>query len=161
MAGKIVGFFLAFALVSAAPASAQVEKLTARTTGISCGSCAVVAEIDLRRRVVGLDKLTISMSQEALILFFKPDAVFQPQIVRDVLQPLKVGILRFELAARGRVQEQGAKRLFVAGKDQFVLMDDPRGPKIPVGLPILIEGVLDDRVDPMHVKVTAFKPVTP
>jgi hypothetical protein len=133
--------------------------VTARTTGISCGSCAAVAEIQLRRRVVGLDKLTISMSQEALTVSYKPDGVFRPQTIRDVLDPLKVGILRLEISARGRVQEQGATRTFVTGKNQFVIMDDALGAKMPIGIPILIEGVVDDRVAPMHVQVTAFKPV--
>jgi hypothetical protein len=159
LGGAIAG--LAFLLTSAVPASAQVQKVTARTTGISCGSCAVVGEIQLRRKVVGLDKLTISMSQEAITVFYKPDGLFQPQVFRDIFKPLNVGILKLEISARGRIEVQGARRTFVSGKDQFVVMDDELGAKMPVGVPVLIEGVVDDKVSPMHVKVTTFKPVTP
>jgi hypothetical protein len=157
--GAILGLF--FTLISAASVSAQVQKVTARTTGISCGSCAAVGEIQLRRKVVGLDKLTISMSQEAITVHYKPDGLFQPQVFRDIFKPLNVGILKLEISARGRVQVEGTKRTFVSGKDQFVVMDDELGAKMPVGVPILIEGIVDDKVSPMHVKVTTFKPAAP
>ena len=47
--GHLVG--LAFALLSLAaiPASAQVEKVEMHTVGISCGACAAISEVYLRR----------------------------------------------------------------------------------------------------------------
>ena len=50
------------ALASVMPVLAQVEKVAMRTTGISCGSCAAVSEINLRRLVAGVDKVTIRWS---------------------------------------------------------------------------------------------------
>ena len=160
MPGKVMGPLFAFALAAAVPVSAQVEQVAVRTTGISCGSCAAVSEINLRRLVTGLDKVTISMSKEAIVVSYKPGAPFRPQTIRDVLQPLQVGILQFQISARGRVQEQGTKRIFVAGNDTFTLVEDPSGPKMPAATPIAIEAILYDRVDPMQLKVMTFKPIT-
>lgn len=150
----------AVVLASAMPVLAQVEKVAMPTTGISCGSCAAVSEINLRRLVAGVDKVTISMAKEAIVVSYKPGASFHPRDIREVLNPVGVGVLQFQISARGRIQEQGGKRFFVAGKDKFVLVAGANAPKIPPGIPVLIEGIVNDRPDPMELKIVTFKPLT-
>ena len=123
---------------------------------------AATAEAKLATGLVYLPGLEIGITRKQGkngFLYYKPDGLFQPQVFRDIFKPLNVGILKLEITARGRIEVQGAKRTFVSGKDQFVVMDDALGAKIPIGTPILLEGIVDDRVTPMHVTVTAFKPL--
>ena len=148
----------ALALASATPGLAQVEKVAMRTTGISCGVCAGLSEIYFRR-LPGVDKVAISLSKEAIMLTYKPGATFDPQGIRKVLEPLEVGVVQFQIGARGRVQEQGGKRFFVAGKDKFILAAAANALAIPLDTPIVVEAILNDRLDPMEVKVLNFTPL--
>jgi len=148
----------ALLLAPTLPVCAQVEKVAMRTSGISCGVCAVVSEVNFKR-MPGIDKVVISLSQEAIMLTYKPGAVFSTKAIRDVLEPLKVGVDQFQISARGRVQEQGGKRFFIAGKDRFILTTTASVPPIPSDTPVLIEGVLNDRVQPMEVRVLNFRPL--
>ena len=147
-------------LASAGSAFAQVEKVAVRTTGISCGTCAAFSEIYLRR-LAGVDSIKISLSTEAILVSYKTDAVFQPKEIRDVLQRTDVGVLQFQITARGRVLEQGSQRFFVAGRDRFLLAAAADAPQPPPGSPVRIEAMLNDLVDPMELKVMTVKPITP
>ena len=157
MTNKLPWFLCAFIFIAVVPVSAQVEKVAMRTTGVSCGSCAVVAEINLRRLVTGVDKVTISMAQEAILVSYEPGAPFELQSIRDVLNPLEVGILQLQISARGRVLNQEEKKIFVAGRDRFVLEDNPSGPTLPLNTTILIQGTLNDELDPMELRVIAYE----
>ncbi len=134
---------------------AQVEKAAMKTTGISCGVCAAMSEIYLRQ-LGGIDKIKISLSSEAIMVSYKPGAVFQPKEIRDALKKTDVGVTQFQISARGRVQEQNGKRVFVAGKDKFVLI--PTAHQLPTDVPIVIEATLNDSVNPMELKVMTFTP---
>ena len=149
--------FVLFAAAIAEPAGAQVEKIAMRTTGISCGVCAAVSEVNFKR-IPGIDKVKISLSQEAIMLTYKPGAVFSTQQIRDVLKPLDVGVLQFQIGARGRIQEEGGKRVFVAGKDKFLVAADARSTGAPLSTLIRIEAILNDLVEPMEVKILDFRP---
>jgi len=154
-------FLLLFVLMaSARSASAQVEKVAIRTTGISCGTCAAVSEIYLRR-LAAVDSIKISLSNEAILISYKPGAVFQPKDLRDALQKTDVGVLQFQISARGRVQERGGNRFFVAGRDRFALVADPNGPQIPSDTTVLIEATLNDQTSPMELKLMTVKPIKP
>ena len=146
------------ALAAAMPALAQVDKVGVRTSGISCGDCAAISEIYLRR-LPGVDKVVISMSQEAVLVMYKPGTSFQPWDIRDALEKTEVGVVQMQISARGRVQEQGAKRFFLAGKDKFLLVPSPASPKIPSDTPVSIEGIVNDHTDPMQLRVLTFKPL--
>ena len=148
----------ALLLASTLPVCAQVEKVAMRTSGISCGVCAVVSEVNFKR-MPGVDKVIISLSQEAIMISYKPGAGFSPRAIRDVLEPLKVGVEQFQISARGRVQEQGGKRFFLAGKDKFILAVTTSVPAIPPDTPVSIEGILNDHVQPMEVRVLNFRPL--
>ena len=144
---------LAVFLPAAAVASwAQVDKVAVRTKGISCGDCALISEIYLRR-LQGVDKVAISKSQEAVLIIYKPGTSFQPWGIRDALARTDVDVVQFQISARGRLQEEGGKSFFVAGKDKFLLMAPS---KIPSASPVSIEGIVNDRTDPMELKVLTF-----
>jgi copper chaperone CopZ len=150
----------ALLLVSSVPGWAQVEKVAMRTTGISCGVCAAVSEISFKR-IPGVDKVNISLSQEAIMLTYKPGAAFDPQGIRKVLKPLEVGVVQFQISARGRVQEQNGKQFFIAGKEKFALAAAANNSAIPLDTPVSIEAILNDHTHPMEVKILNFKPLHP
>ena len=147
-------------LASVGSAFAQVEKVAVRTTGISCGTCAAFSEIYLRR-LAGVDSIKISLSNEAILVSYKPGAAFQPKDIRDVLKRTDVGVLEFQISARGRVQEQGGTRVFVAGKDRFVLAAAANAPQVPSDTAVLIEAIVNDQVNPIELKVMTVKPAKP
>jgi hypothetical protein len=141
---------------SARPGWAQVEKVAMRTTGISCGVCAGLSEIYFKR-MPGVDKVTISLSKEAIMLTYKPGAAFDPPAIRKLLQSWEVGVTQFQISARGRIQEEGGKRVFLAGKDKFVVTSSSNAPDNDA--PVSIEAILDDHLHPMEVKILNFKPL--
>ena len=90
---------------------------------------------------------------------YKPGASFQPGDLRDALKKTDVGVVQLQISARGRVQEQGGGRFFVAGKDRFKLSAAANALQIPPNIPVLVEGIVDDRANPMDLKVLTFKPL--
>lgn len=149
---------LPFVLLLAAlePALAQVEKVTIPTTGISCGVCAVVSEIQFRR-IAGVEAVKISLSTETVVLSYEPGATFAGLPIRQVLQPLGVGVLRFEVSALGRIEQQGEKRYFVAGKNRFAVVPPASGNAVRAGAPASVVGIVDDQKDPPELKILSFK----
>ena len=140
------------------PALAQVDRVAMRTVKLSCGVCAVFSEIYLRQ-LGTIDKIQISKSKEAVMITYKPGASFQPSDIRGALKKTEVGVAQFQIGAKGRVQEQGGKRFFLAGKDKFLLVSAPNSPAVPAGSTVSIEGVVDDRPNPMELKVMTVKPL--
>src|SRR5579863_3575430 len=95
--GAAVKLLLSMLLFLASlPASAQVEKVAMRTTGISCGVCAGLSEVYFRR-MPGIDAVKISLSKEAIMLTYKPGATFDPKAIRDLLRPMDVGVVQFQI----------------------------------------------------------------
>ena len=148
---------LSVLLTSTMPLLAQVEKVAIRTSGISCGVCAGLSELHFKR-LPGVDNVRISLSQEAIMLTYKPGATFDPEGIRKFLGSLEVGVVQFQISAQGCVQEQDGKRFFIAGKDRFILVPAGDGP-IPGDTPVLIEAILNDRLDPMELRILKFKPL--
>jgi len=136
---------------------AQVERVAMRTTGISCGMCAAVSEVYLRQ-LGGVDKIKISLSQEAIMVLYKPGAAFRPKDIRDALKKTDVGVTQFQISARGQVQQQNGKRLFIAGKDVFILVPST-GLSVPADTPVVLEGILNDQTSPMELKVLTVNPI--
>ena len=145
-------------LIAALPCMAQVEKLAMKTTGISCGVCAAVSELNFRR-LDGVDKVKISLSHESILLTYKPGAKFSTQAIRKVLDPLKVGVVQFQIGVRGEVRLSGDKRILTAGPYRFTLLDAIDSPDVPAHVPVRIEGILYDRETPMEIKVLSVHPV--
>jgi copper chaperone CopZ len=137
---------------------AQVEKVAMRTNGISCGVCAAVSEVNFKR-IPGVDKVKISLSEEAIMLTYKPGATFSTRQIREILKPLDVGVLQFQIGARGRIEEEGGRRFFVAGKDKFLVSENAKSHAAPPNAALLIEAILNDRADPMEVRILNFQAV--
>jgi len=157
---KLLKQFLLLTVLAtmALPAMAQVERVAIRTTGISCGTCAAVSEIYLKR-LPNVDKVAISIKNEAVMVSYKAGSTFQPKDLRDVLKKTEVGVTQLQISARGRVQDQAGKKFFVAGKDKFVLISGSNSTQIPLDTPVSVEAIVNDRVDPMELRVMTFKPV--
>jgi len=150
-------FVVGAILGSAISLQAQVERVAMRTTGISCGMCAAVSEVYLRQ-LGGVDKIKISLSQEAIMVLYKPGAAFRPKDIRDALKKTDVGVTQFQISARGQVQQQNSKRLFIAGKDVFMLVPST-GLSVPADTPLVLEGILNDQTSPMELKVLTVNPI--
>ena len=139
------------------PSIAQVEMAALRTKGIECGFCAAASEITLRG-IEGVDKVTISRSQESVMIAYGADAPFEPEEIRGALAPFHVGIEQFQVRARGHIEESGDQRFFIAGEERFLLASSVvKGEKVPSGIPVVIEAVLEDQLSPMELSVLSFK----
>jgi hypothetical protein len=141
-------------LIALGITSAQVEKVTMRTTGISCGICAAVSEIRFRL-MSPVDSVTISLPAESITLTYKPGADFVPSDLRQVLQPLDVGVVQFTITMRGRIVEEAGARFFATGKQRFVLRPSEKFATVPNRV-IRIDAVVYDHRDPMELKVLAW-----
>ena len=147
--GHIVGSAFALLSVAAIPASAQVEKVEMHTVGISCGACAAISEVRLRR-LDGVAKLSISKSGEKVVVFYKPDARFRPDELQQALGKTGVKVTQFRISARGQILEEGGNKVFLAGSDKFLLLRSPHMP--PVG-PASLEATVDVEAHPMQLDV--------
>ena len=108
------------------------------------------------RRLDGVDKISISISEQRFQITYKPGAHFQPSEIRDAVAKADVEVVRFRIIARGRALAEGGRRFFVAGKDKFLLTASP---KIPLESTISIEGTVDDSGEPPRLKILAIKPL--
>src|SRR2546425_3051313 len=148
----------ALIVITALPAPAQVDRVAVRTTGISCGTCAAVSEFYLRR-LPSIDKVNISLKNEAVMVSYKPGSAFQPKDLREIFQKTDVTVTQMQISARGRVQEQTGKRFFIAGKDKFLLVSAANTVQLPSDTPISIEAVVNDRATPMELRIMTFKAI--
>ena len=106
------------------------------------------------RRLEGVDKISISISEQRFQLTYKSGASFRPSDIRDAVAQAEVEVVRFRITARGRIHEESGKRFFVAGKDKFLLVASP---KIPTEGVVSIDGDVDDFTEPLQLKVWQFK----
>ncbi|HEY2986247.1 MAG TPA: heavy metal-associated domain-containing protein [Candidatus Binatia bacterium] len=105
------------------------------------------------RRLDGVDKISISTTEQKFQVTYKPGAVFKPAEIRAAVGKAGVEVLRFRISARGRVQDEGTQRLFFAGKQKFLIAG---APKIPSGSPVSIDGIVDDSRQPLQLKLLHF-----
>lgn len=141
-------------------AAAQVEKVAIQTTGISCGVCAVVSEIQFKR-IDGVERVKISLSTETVMLSYKPGAAFASLPIRQVLKPLGVGVLRLEVSAVGRMEEQGEKRWFVAGRNRFAVVPSADRTGIRLDAPASVLGIVDDAKEPPELRILSYRVLEP
>lgn len=150
-----VGLAGAVLLITTISASAQIDKVEIHTVGISCGSCAAISEVYLRR-LDGVAKLSISKSKEQVIVFYKPEVRFHPEELREALGKTGVKVAQFIISAHGQVQQEGDKKFFLTGNEKFCLV---RSPHLPSTGSIALEATLNDQVTPMEIEVTSFTPL--
>jgi hypothetical protein len=108
------------------------------------------------RRLDGVDKISISISEQRFQVTYKSAASFQPWDIREAVAKAEVAVVRFQIIARGHVHEEAGKRFFVAGKNKFLL---PASAKIPSESAISIEGTVDDSAEPFRLQISQFKPL--
>ena len=109
------------------------------------------------RRLDGVDKISISVSEQKFQVTLKRGSAFQPADIRAAVGKAGVKVVRFRIAARGRVEEQDGKRYFLAGEDKFILA-------VPVKIAdgsMAIEGTVDDGATPWQLKILKSKPLPP
>src|ERR1043166_5302430 len=109
------------------------------------------------RRLEGVDKISISVSEQKFQVTLKPGAAFHPAEIRAAVGKAGVKVVRFRVSARGRVEERGGRRYFPAGKDKSLVAG--RG-KIADG-PVAIGGPVDDAAAPWQLKIIESKPPPP
>ncbi len=107
------------------------------------------------RRLEGVDKVAISIQRQQFVVLYKPGTSFHPKDLRAAVGEAEVGVTQFHIQARGRVQTEAGKQVFVAGKDRFVLKDSP---KVPLDTDLEVGADVNDAVTPMEIKVFDFKP---
>jgi copper chaperone CopZ len=149
---------LAVGMVLSSLAVAQVEKVAITTTGISCGVCAAVSEVQFRR-LPTVAHVAISLSRETITLSYKPGSSFDPRQIRQVLRPLEVGVALFQITAAGRVRQEAGKCFFDAGRDSFILVPEKTASAIPIDTAVLIEGIVNDSLEPIQLKISSFRPL--
>jgi hypothetical protein len=112
------------------------------------------------KRLDGVDKVVISMERQQFVVLYKPNAVFQPALIREAVAQSAVSVLKFHVQMRGRAQKLGSGLMLVAGNDQFALTADSI--KLPLGKEVIASGVIvNDKKTPYQMKVIEFKsPVT-
>src|SRR5437016_12566326 len=102
------------------------------------------------RRLEGVNKISISRSEQRFQVTYKSGARFQPWDIRDAVARAEVEVVRFRITARGRVHEEGGERFFVAGKDKFLLVASPI---ISTEGLISLEGTFDVSAQPLQLKL--------
>jgi hypothetical protein len=107
------------------------------------------------RRLDGVDKISISISQQKFDVTFKPGAAFRPAAIRAAVGKAGVKVVRLRIIANGRVQDEAGKRFFLAGADRFLLTG---ADKLPGGA-LSIEGVVDDHGAPLRLQIVKSKPL--
>ena len=107
------------------------------------------------RRLEGVDKISISVSEQKFQVTLKPGAAFRPADIRAAVGKAGVKVVRFRIEARGRIEEQGGKRYFLAGDDKFLVAVPG---KLADG-PVSIEGTVDDAAAPGQLKILKARPV--
>ena len=104
----------------------------------------------------GVAKLSISKSKEQVVVFYKPEARFRPEELREALGKTGVKVIQFQISAHGQVQQEGDKQFFLTANDRFRLF---RSPHLPPNGPVALEAALNDQVRPMEIEVMSFTPL--
>ena len=156
MFGRVhIGLVGAILLITTISAQGQIDKVEIHTVGISCGSCAAISEVYLRR-LEGVVKVSISKSKEQVVVFYKPEARFRPEELREALGKTGVKVAEFRISAHGQVQQEGDKKFFLIGSDRFRLF---RSPHLLTNGRVALEVTLNDQVMPMEIEVISFTPL--
>jgi len=135
------------------PTPEGVTKVVADVRGITCPTCAAVAEVALRQRLAGVGAVSISQGQQTIaVALSNGSGLFSPAVFRDAVAGTGIEVLAFQVDACGVVEETESQHWFVAGENRFAL-EDPK--KVPAGELLCVSGRLDDRAKPYRLTLTA------
>ena len=139
------------------PGPEGVTKVVADVLGITCPTCAAVAEVALRQRLPGVVTVSISQGQQTIaVALSNGGRLFSPAVFRDAVAGPGIEVLTFQVDACGVVEETENQLWFVAGENRFALADSK---KVPARALLCISGRLDDQVNPYRLTLTAIHPV--
>jgi hypothetical protein len=145
---------------STPPASSYPEgvaKVLAQVKGITCPTCGAIAEVALRQGLPGVGAISISQSQQTVVVeFAQGGGVFSPAVFRDAVDDAGIEVLNMQIDACGVVEETASQRWFVAGANRFALED---GGAAPAGRLICVSGWLNDQSTPYRLTPTAIQGV--
>lgn len=151
---KIPILALLFSIVlSSVPAHAQVLSAIADVKGITCALCLPPLE-NAARSQPGVGDVKISMSRQTVDMSYAKDAPLNFSALDKTLAGLNANVQRLRIVARGRMEQSGAKREFVAGQNRFLLTT--ASPALPEGKPLIVAGLLEQGSGPMQLTVTQF-----
>lgn len=140
------------------PGPEGVTKVVAGVRGITCPTCAAVAESALRQRLAGVVTVSISQGQQIIaVALSNGGGLFSPAVFRDAVAGPGIEVLTFQVDACGLVEETESQHWFVAGENRFALEDSK---EVPAGELLCVSGRLDDRVNPYRLALTAIHPVS-
>jgi hypothetical protein len=109
------------------------------------------------KRLDGVDRVVISIERQQFVVLYKPNAGFQPILLREAVSQAGVDVVQFHIQARGKVEKQAGGNVFVSGKDKYALTADSK--PVPPGTEVVIGGdVVNDRKLPYQLKIIDFKP---
>ena len=134
-----------------------VTKVVAEVTGITCPTCAAVAEVALRKHLAGVATVSISQSEQTIaVALSNGGRPFSPAVFRDAVASTGIEVQTFHVDACGVIEEMESQHWFLAGEHRFAL-DDPK--EVPAGELLCVSGRLDDRTNPYRLTLTAIHPV--
>ncbi|MGH9785317.1 MAG: hypothetical protein ACRD88_14130 [Terriglobia bacterium] len=108
--------------------------------------------------------MIIDMQSNVAFVTFKPNAHFDPAVLRNAAEKADTAFPLIQIVARGRIVEEGSKRFLVAGEDRFLLIEPPASaPPLPAASDAVLTVVasVDDSADPIKLKVVQSKPAEP
>ena len=134
-----------------------VARVLAQVRGITCPTCGAVAEVALRQRLPGVAAVSISQSEQTVVVEFAQQGdVFSPAVFRDAVDDAGIEVLAMQIDACGVAEETAGQRWFVAGANRLALED---GGAVPVGQPVCVLGSLDDVSTPYRFTPTTIQAV--
>ena len=134
-----------------------VTKVTAQVRGITCPTCGAVAEVALRQRLPGVVAISISQSQQTVVVeFAQATGAFSSAVFRDAVDDAGIEVLTIQIDACGVAEETQGQRWFLAGANRFALDD---GGRVPVRQPVCVLGSLDDASTPYRFTPTTIQTV--
>jgi hypothetical protein len=119
------------------------------------------------QRQAGVAQVITDMPTNLVFVTYKPGIRFDPAMLREAAKEAETVFVRIQIMARGRIveetSEQGTEHFFVAGEDRFSVMEPgPTGkPLPPVSELVSVVASVDDRSDPIKVKIVQSTPVPP
>ena len=109
------------------------------------------------KRLEGVDKVAISIERQQFVVLYKPNSVFQPDMLRAAVAESGVEVNLFHVQVRGKVEKQPTGRVLTAGRDKYTITADSK--EVPLATELVITGdITNDRKQPYQLKIVDFKP---
>ena len=108
--------------------------------------------------------MVVDQQSNVVFVAYEPNTHFDSAILRDAAIEADAAFLLIQIAARGKIIEEGSEHFLLAGEDRFVLIEPPESPKpIPEvsDRELLVVGNVDDSVTPYRLRIVQSTPMDP